>query len=415
MSSRNISVGNRGRVFAAQDIKGCAVPLQRLVMLIFFLQPIAFGAWLPRIPDIQAKLELGTADLAVALLGLPIGTLITLPFAGRLVSRIGGRMAIIYGFIFFLAVVSLPAFAPSVMLLFFALIVVGVALSTVELGMNVEADVTEKATGLIIMSRCHGFWSFGIMAGSLIGVGAIALGLSPHWSILITAIVILPAALIASLRLPKLPESHHAENSQAMTGFKLPSLALLGICAFVFGVTMTEGAIADWSAVYLRDVMNAEGAQTGLGYSVFAFMVAAGRFSGDYMKGRFGAVAIARGCGIASLAGMLVVLLAPATPLALLGFAAVGIGVSVGFPLAVTAVASLTDRPPASSVATLSFAALTGFLIGPPIIGFLGELLGLRAGLAVLLAPLFVSLLCTRLLIPTQKDMAGDLVEREAV
>ncbi|MGO8013222.1 MFS transporter, partial [Rhizobium ruizarguesonis] len=81
---------------------------------------------------------------------------------------------------------------------------------------------------------------------------------------------------------------------------------------------------------------------------------------------RFGAVAIARGCGIASLAGMLVVILAPATPLALLGFAAVGVGVSVGFPLAVTAVASLNDRPPASSVATLSFAALTGFLIGPP-------------------------------------------------
>ncbi|MGO7273571.1 MFS transporter, partial [Rhizobium ruizarguesonis] len=87
-----------------------------------------------------------------------------------------------------------------------------------------------------------------MMAGSLIGVGAISIGLSPHWSILITAFVILPAALIASLRLPKLPVSHHAENSQAMTGFKLPSRALLGICAFVVGVTMTVGAIADWSA-----------------------------------------------------------------------------------------------------------------------------------------------------------------------
>ncbi|MDE1995701.1 MAG: MFS transporter, partial [Rhizobiaceae bacterium] len=215
MSSRKISAGNRERVSAVQDMKGCAVPLQRLVMLIFFLQPIAFGAWLPRIPDIQARLGLGTADLAIALLGLPIGTLITLPFAGRLVSRIGGRMAIIYGFFFFLAVVSLPAFAPSAVILFFALMIVGVALSTVELGMNVEADVTEKATGLIIMSRCHGFWSLGIMAGSLIGVGAIAIGLAPHWSILITAIVMLPAALIASLHLPKLPENHQAERSQA--------------------------------------------------------------------------------------------------------------------------------------------------------------------------------------------------------
>jgi MFS family permease len=84
------------------------MPFQRLVMLIFFLQPIAFGSWLPRIPDIQAKLGLGPADLAIALLGMPVGILITLPFAGRFVSRIGGRATIIYGFVAFLAVVSLP-------------------------------------------------------------------------------------------------------------------------------------------------------------------------------------------------------------------------------------------------------------------------------------------------------------------
>jgi len=391
-----------------------AVPLQRLVMLIFFLQPIAFGAWLPRIPDVQAKLNLGTADLAIALLGLPIGTLLTLSFAGRVVSRIGGRAAIIYGFVFFLAVVSLPAFAPTVTLLFFSLMILGVALSTVELGMNVEADLTEKVTGLIIMSRSHGFWSLGIMFGSLLGAGAIAIGAPPHWSILGIAVVVLPIALFVSTRLPKLPESHHAETAKTYR-FKLPGLALIGICAFVFGVTMTEGAIADWSAVYLRDVFGSEGAQMGLGYSVFAFMVAAGRFSGDYMKGRFGPVAIARGCGIASLAGMLIILVAPAPPFALLGFAAIGVGVSVGFPLAVTAAAALTDRPAAASLAILSFVALLGFLVGPPIIGFIGEYWGLRIGLAVLMVPLFVSLIFTHMLTPRATENSGRLVEREVV
>lgn len=390
------------------------MPLQRLVMLIFFLQPIAFGAWLPRIPDIQAKLQLGTADLAIALLGLPVGTLLTLSFAGRVVSRIGGRAAIIYGFVFFLAVVSLPAFAPTVTLLFFSLMILGVALSTVELGMNVEADLTEKVTGLIIMSRSHGFWSLGIMFGSLLGVGAIAIGAAPHWSVLAISVIVLPIALIVSTRLPKLPESHHAETA-AKSGFKLPGLALLGVCAFVFGVTMTEGAIADWSAVYLRDVFGSEGAQMGLGYSVFACMVAAGRFSGDYLKGRFGAVAIARACGTASLAGMAIILLAPAAPLALIGFAAVGVGVSVGFPLAVTAAAALTDRPAAASLAILSFVALLGFLIGPPIIGFIGEYWGLRAGLAVLIVPLSVSLIFTRMLTPRSGDAQSRPVEREAV
>jgi MFS family permease len=165
----------------------------------------------------------------------------------------------------------------------------------------------------------------------------------------------------------------------------LPGKALIGICLFVFGITMTEGAIADWSAVFLRDVFGAEPATAGIGYSVFAGMVAAGRFVGDWLKARLGAVATARLCGCFSLIGMALIVLAPISWLAFAGFAAAGFGVSVGFPLAVTAAAGLTDRPTAASVAILSFIALFGFLIGPPMIGLVAEHLGLRYGLATLL------------------------------
>jgi MFS family permease len=390
------------------------MPFQRLVMLIFFLQPIAFGSWLPRIPDVQAKLGMGPADLAIVLLGLPIGTLMTLPFAGRLVARIGGRTTIIYGFVAFLAVVSLPAFAGSMTTLFFALMLLGVTLSTLELGLNVEADRAEKTTGLVIMSRCHGFWSLGIMVGSLLGVGAAALHMPANWSIALTALLLLLPSLLVSIRLP-LGADPVAEASQTPSApFKMPSAALLGICAFTFGITMTEGAIADWSAVYLRDVLLATGALTGLGYSVFACLVATGRFGGDYMKSRFGAVAIARACGCASLAGMLIVLFAPTTTVALVGFAAIGIGVSVGFPLAVTASASLTDRPAASSVAILTFIALSGFLVGPPAIGFVAEAFGLRVGLGILLVPLAISLLFTRMLTPRAGQDGSTMVADKA-
>jgi MFS family permease len=391
------------------------MPFQRLVMLIFFLQPIAFGSWLPRIPDIQAKLGLGPADLAIALLGMPVGILITLPFAGRFVSRIGGRATIIYGFVAFLAVVSLPVFAESIEMLFVALMIVGVALSTLELGLNVEADRAEKTTGLVIMSRCHGFWSLGIMAGSLIGAGAMALQVSAQWSIPVVALLVLPLALAISAQLPAEPKAAAASSPTApVAPFKLPSLALLGICAFTFGITMTEGAIADWSAVYLKEVLSAGGAATGLGYSVFACLVAAGRFGGDSMKARFGAVAIARGCGSAALVGLLIVLFAPSTLVALIGFGAIGIGVSVGFPLAVTASAGLTDRPAAASVAILSFMALLGFLVGPPVIGFVGEFWGLRAGLAILLVPLTISLVFTRMLTPRAGAIDAGVLADEA-
>jgi len=369
----------------------------RLIMAVFFLQPIAFGAWLPRIPDIQDRLGLGPADLAFALLGMPVGTLLTLPLAGRFVAHIGSRAAIIWLFPVFLGVVALPAFAPSMTSLFFALAIVGVVLSTLELGLNVEADKIEKAGTTLIMNTCHGFWSLGIMAGSLIGSGLAALAVAPHWAVVATALAVLPLAVLCSVALPA-SKPAGAAAAEPPAQWKLPGRTLLGICLFVFGITMTEGAIADWSAVFLRDVFNADPAVAGIGYSVFAGMVAGGRFIGDRLKARLGAVTTARLCGCFSLAGMALIVLAPASWLVFAGFAATGFGVSVGFPLAVTAAAGLTDRPTAASVAILSFIALTGFLLGPPMIGLVAEYADLRAGLATLLPFLLISLLLTTML-----------------
>ena len=103
---------------------------QRLIMLVFFLQPLAFGSWLPRIPDIQQRLSLGPAELALALLGLPVGILLTLPFAGPLVARIGARAAIRFGFAAYLIAVCLPAFSINIGMLFGALLLLGVAISS---------------------------------------------------------------------------------------------------------------------------------------------------------------------------------------------------------------------------------------------------------------------------------------------
>ena len=173
---------------------------------------------------------------------------------------------------------------------------------------------------------------------------------------------------------------------------------MLGISFFAFGIALTEGAIADWSAVYLRDVFEAKGASIGLGYAAFAAMVASGRFAGDHFKQRFGARRTAEICSAISLLGIAVVCAAPNLILAYLGFALVGIGVSVGFPLGVSAAAQLSDRPPASSVATLTFIALLGFLVGPVLIGFVAQALGMRMGLLMLGLPLLLSLILARLL-----------------
>jgi MFS family permease len=367
-----------------------------IIMTAFFLQPIAFGSWLPQISGVQERLSLGPAELAIALLGLPTGILLMLPFAGQLVGRIGSRNTLIYGFPVFLALVPLPVAAPDIVSLFLLLVLLGVGLSTIELGLNVEADVIEKRGTVSIMNRCHGFWSLGIMIGSLIGAAFLALHTSPFMAIGLLSLVLMPVSVFVCRALPV----HAAPpmESRPRSSWRLPSPGILGISLFVVGITMTEGAVADWSAVYLKDVFETTGMATGMGYVVFAMMVSAGRFLGDAAKERFGAVALARLCLLFALFGMLFVVMAPATALVYLGLALVGLGVSVGFPLAVTASADLGDRPAAENVAILSFIALLGFLVGPPMIGFVAEGLGLRSGLATLLPPLLLSILLAGLL-----------------
>nr|WP_086471946.1 MFS transporter [Devosia lucknowensis] len=389
---------------------------QTLVKLVFFLQPVAFGSWLPRIPEVQASMGLGPAALALALLGMPCGTLLTLPFAGPLVGRIGARTAIFVGFIFYSIATSPPVLAPDPILLFVALALAGSAISFVELGLNVQADLVEKASGKLIMNTSHGCWSLGIMVGSLVGSGFAALGLAPHLAVPLLAAIVLPIALLAANALPVLHDAAPAGETQR-SAWALPSPALIGICLFVFGITMTEGAMADWSAIFLRDALSAEGGFVGLGYSVFAFMVAAGRFGGDTLKRRFGGVGTARICGALAVLGGALLYFAPSVPLALLGFGIIGVGVSVGFPLAVTAAAGIGDRAASANVAVLSFVALTGFLIGPPLIGFVAEHWGIRVGVACIIPMLIVSLLLTGRLKPRrvrtahnpQADIAGVL------
>ncbi len=372
---------------------------QRLVMLVFFLQPVAFGSWLPRIPEVQSAMGLGPAALALALLGMPVGTLLTLPFAGPLVGRIGARSAIITGFVLYSLAASLPVLAPDPILLFVALMLAGSSISFVELGLNVQADLVEKSTGKLIMNTSHGCWSLGIMVGSLVGSGFAAAGIAPAIAVPLLAAIVLPVALAAGIALPRLHDAAPQGETQR-SAWSLPSPALIGVCLFVFGITMTEGAMADWSAIFLRDALSAEGGLVGLGYSVFAFMVAAGRFGGDFLKRRLGSVNTARLCGALAVLGAALLFLAPSVELALIGFGTIGVGVSVGFPLAVTAAAGIGDRAASANVAVLSFVALTGFLIGPPLIGFVAEHSDIRLGIACVIPMLVVSLLLTGRLQP---------------
>jgi fucose permease len=364
----------------------------RLVMAVFFIQAFLFANWLPRIPDVQGAIGIGPADLAVAFVGMSLGTYLALPFVGALIARLTPRKTIMIGFVCYCVAIALPGWSWNLASLSIALFLIGLCHPVIDVAMNVEAARIEQLDVRRIMSKCHGFWSLGSMLGALVGAGFAQIGVSTKWHLLLIAIATLPVALWVARGLPEVaPET--AEEARRRPVLALPSVSMIGLCIFAFGVVMAEISTRNWIAVYLRDVIGVSPGATGIGLGAFALCMAAGRLAGDGLADRFGAVNLARiSCG-AAVAGFAIVVFASNLIGEVIGLAAAGFGVSVGFPLAVSAAAARGDRPPAVNVASLSLFAYSSGLIGPPLVGLIGQAAGLRAGLAVLLPVILVSTL----------------------
>ena len=360
------------------------------VMGIFFIQPVVLGVWLALIPKVQSGLNLDTSQLALGLMGTPAGMLMTLPFAGKMANTFGIRKILYIGFPVYFFSITLICLAGGLYSLLLVLFLIGVCGSLLTLALNVHAGRVEKHTKRVIMNRCHGFWSLGIMVGSFLG--SVLESESTVWLILIIcASASFPLALLLCLGLPSYENVNSAEMSPALVITQFPTI-LIGICFFTFGISMTEGAMANWASVYVKEMLGPEAQGTGYGFGLFAAIVAFGRFFGDSLKIKLGTIKVARIFGKISILGLIFLVIANDLWLALAGFALIGLGVSVGFPLAVTAADSIDDKREASYIAFLSLIALIGFLVGPPIIGFLANTTNIKTGLTMLFPGLLLSL-----------------------
>jgi MFS family permease len=363
---------------------GLSFASARLIMGLFFVYSSSMSNWLIRIPDVQHKLGLEPATLAICLLGVPIGLVTSMAFSGALVERMGPRRAIKVGFLLLLAPLLLPGFAPTATLLFFALVLVGLGMGPLEVALNVMADRIGRSIGRTVMSRCHAFWSFGFMAGGITGSLAATYGLEPGIHMVIVVVTALVVGEALATRLPMANVGETRESQEKAPVFVIPSPKIVLLCLFAFGMLLVEGGIADWSAIYLRDVFGAKPPVTGFAFTAFGFVMAMGRLAGDWLSMRYGAVTMARVCCAIGLVGLLAMVLAVEPILVIIGAGLTGFGVSIVFPLAVTAAAS-REGSPAVNVAALSLLSFSGFLLGPPMIGFVAEVGGLRLGMATLL------------------------------
>ncbi|HEY3507269.1 MAG TPA: MFS transporter [Actinocatenispora sp.] len=333
--------------------------------VVFVAHGAVTGSFATRVPWLADHVGVSTGQLGLALLFPALGAMAAMSFTGRLLHRYDGRRITRILLALWCLSLPLPALAPNLPVLCAALLVYGATSGMSDVAMNAQAVVVEQRLGRPIMSGLHGLWSVGGLAASGIGVAAAAVDLDGrvHFA-LMAAVLLVVGQLGARLLPPVRPEPDVAEPP----AFALPPrpvllIGLVGFCA-IFG----ESAGADWAAKYLTDVANAGQGIAAGAYTGFAFAMAGGRLVGDAVVARLGVVGTVRLGGVLAAAGAALVVASRAPAPGIIGFALLGIGVSVVVPLTFTAAGSATTHPghAIAGVATISYGA---GLAAPAVIG----------------------------------------------
>lgn len=353
------------------------------VMLAFLVHGLVVSTWVSRLPSVKAALRLSDGALGLALLGTAIGSILGIAAAGVLVTRFGSRHAAQWSVLAFCAALVLPALARDGASLFLALLVYGAMAGANDVSMNAQAVGTERLLGRPVISRFHAMFSAGGILGAAAGGWIAGRGVAVPAHLALGAITFALVAL-ASGRMTIETTARDTSAGPPRHGRMVFTPALAALSTIGFCIFLSEGAMADWTAVYLRQVLHASMALAPVGYAVFSAAMTLFRFTGDAITARLGRVRVVRYGGILAAAGVAAAVCAPTPGCALVGFAAAGAGYSSIIPLAFAAGGRKGPVSEGQGVATVSGTGYMGFLVGPPLIGFLSQAASLRAGLGLL-------------------------------
>jgi len=352
---------------------------RRATTALFLLTGLVSASWAARIPAIREALALSPGELGLAVLGLEGGALAGLPAGAALTSPLGSRAAATLGFALFAPGLVLAGLAPGVAALALALGAFATANSVVDVALNAQGAELERRAGAPVLGRAHSGHAFGVMVGGLGGAAAAAAGASPaaHFAgVALLALLVLPAATRQLVR-----EAAPPAGGGALRAVRDRRLVLLGAVAFC--AFLLDGAAYNWLAVQLREG-GASPAVAACGVAAFAGALGAGRLVTDRLVAHHGRGTVVRAGGLVAAAGAAVALLAPATGLALAGWAVFGAGLAPLAPTVLGAAASASAAPAPAAIAAVTTIGYLGSFTGPPLIGALAGGIGLDAALGLL-------------------------------
>jgi predicted MFS family arabinose efflux permease len=355
------------------------------VTAVFFLNGIVFASWYSRLPSIQEELDLGPGTLGLALIGAPVGLLAAQPLTGALAATIGSRRLVAASPLLLAAAVA-PALAVDAPTLALGTFTAGAANGVLDVSMNVEGLAVERLSGKRIFNSLHAWFSFGALGGAALGGLAAAAGLDPLPHVAIVVALGAVAATLASRGLPPAEAEPRAEGPR----FARPSRRLAALGAIAFCALLAEGAVFDWSGIFIRRDTGAAIGLASVGLAAFNLAMGFGRLTADGAAERLGSPTLGRAGALLAAAGLGMALLLDSAAGAIAGFAVMGLGLASVFPLALRA-AGYDPAISGPAVAAVSSVGYAGFLTGPPAIGLLAELFGLGGALACVCGLLVVA------------------------
>jgi predicted MFS family arabinose efflux permease len=353
-------------------------PEQLSTRIVFFIAGFGMAAWAPLVPFVKIRANIDDGVLGLLLLCLGAGSIVAMPLAGALAARLGCRRVITFSTGLMCLTLPLLATVSSIPQLVATLLVFGAGIGSLDVAMNIQAVIVERASGQTMMSGFHGLYSLGGISGAagitvLLGAGASPL--AAVWCVITGVAVAL--ALSASHLLP-----YGSKNEGP--AFAIPHGIVLIIGALCFILFLTEGAVLDWSAVFLTSVRGMDPSHAGLGYAAFALTMTIGRLTGDRVVRSFGPVRIVILGGLCAAGGVALATLISSWQVALLGYALVGVGCSNIVPVLFSSVGRQTIMPENVAIPAITTLGYAGILVGPAAIGFVSHSANLQTAFMIL-------------------------------
>lgn len=372
---------------------------------LFFLNGILFATWVSRIPAIQEQHAMGHGTLGLALLAVALGAVVAMPVTGMLCARFGSHTVCKNATLLFCAALPAVVLAPNTALFVIALFCFGASHGTLDVAMNAQAVAVEKRYQAAIMSSFHALFSLGGLLGAGAGAIAASRGLPPGVHFTFVAATLGGAGLLLFPHLLESAEATPALRSNRSTSrFPLPNRGLLALGVIALCTMMGEGAMADWTAVYLRNNLCSSESVAAAGYTAFSLAMAVGRFGGDYVSAKINAVTLVRLSGLLAAAGLLLALAANDIIVALIGFGCVGAGFATIVPTVFSAAGRTPGVTPGVAIASVTTLGYLGFLTGPPLIGLAAEVIGLPIAFGIIIGTSLLAALLARSLRSTPGD-----------